>query len=56
MITPTRVLAQEAGMDGITVNAIYPGIILTEMAQQPGQRRSRQTLAGSRGTQASRHA
>lgn len=31
VITLTRVLAQEAGMDGVTVNAICPGIILTEM-------------------------
>ncbi len=33
VITLTRVLAQEAGMDGITVNAICPGIILTEMGR-----------------------
>ncbi|WYK04863.1 SDR family oxidoreductase [Cereibacter sphaeroides f. sp. denitrificans] len=33
VITLTRVLAQEAGMDGITVNAICPGIILTEMGK-----------------------
>lgn len=29
----TRVLAQEVGEDGITVNAICPGIILTEMGK-----------------------
>lgn len=33
VITLTRVLAQEAGADGITVNAICPGIILTEMGR-----------------------
>lgn len=33
VITFTRVLAQEAGMDGVTVNAICPGIILTEMGK-----------------------
>ncbi|WP_440981503.1 SDR family NAD(P)-dependent oxidoreductase [Shinella sumterensis] len=33
VITLTRVLAQEVGMDGITVNAICPGIILTEMGK-----------------------
>jgi 3-oxoacyl-[acyl-carrier protein] reductase len=33
VITLTRVLAQEAGMDGVTVNAICPGIILTEMGK-----------------------
>lgn len=33
VITLTRVYAQEAGMDGITVNAICPGIILTEMGK-----------------------
>lgn len=33
VITLTRVLAQEAGADGITVNAICPGIILTEMGK-----------------------
>lgn len=33
VITLTRVLAQEAGMDGVTVNAICPGIILTEMGR-----------------------
>jgi meso-butanediol dehydrogenase / (S,S)-butanediol dehydrogenase / diacetyl reductase len=33
VITLTRVLAQEVGMDGITVNAICPGIILTEMGR-----------------------
>lgn len=33
-ITLTRVYAQEAGMDGITVNAICPGIILTEMGKE----------------------
>lgn len=32
-ITLTRVYAQEVGMDGITVNAICPGIILTEMGR-----------------------
>lgn len=32
-ITLTRVYAQEVGMDGITVNAICPGIILTEMGK-----------------------
>lgn len=33
VVTLTRVYAQEAGADGITVNAICPGIILTEMAK-----------------------
>jgi len=33
VIILTRVLAQEVGMDGITVNAICPGIILTEMGK-----------------------
>ena len=33
VVNLTRVYAQEAGADGITVNAICPGIILTEMAQ-----------------------
>lgn len=33
VITLTRVLAQEVGMDGITVNAVCPGIILTEMGK-----------------------
>lgn len=33
VITLTRVFAQEVGMDGITVNAICPGIILTEMGK-----------------------
>ncbi|WP_417270779.1 SDR family NAD(P)-dependent oxidoreductase [Celeribacter sp.] len=33
-ITLTRVYAQEVGMDGITVNAICPGIILTEMGKE----------------------
>jgi meso-butanediol dehydrogenase / (S,S)-butanediol dehydrogenase / diacetyl reductase len=33
VITLTRVLAQEVGSDGITVNAICPGIILTEMGR-----------------------
>lgn len=32
-ITLTRVYAQEVGADGITVNAICPGIILTEMGK-----------------------
>jgi 3-oxoacyl-[acyl-carrier protein] reductase len=32
-ITLTRVYAQEVGADGITVNAICPGIILTEMGR-----------------------
>ncbi len=32
-ITLTRVYSQEVGMDGITVNAICPGIILTEMGK-----------------------
>tara|TARA_R110002049_G_scaffold207986_1_gene378405 strand:+ start:25367 stop:26164 length:798 start_codon:yes stop_codon:yes gene_type:complete len=32
-ITLTRVYAQELGPDGITVNAICPGIILTEMGR-----------------------
>ncbi|WP_417561346.1 SDR family NAD(P)-dependent oxidoreductase [Marinomonas sp.] len=32
-VTLTRVYAQETGMDGITVNAICPGIILTEMGK-----------------------
>ena len=32
-ITLTRVYAQEVGMDNITVNAICPGIILTEMGK-----------------------
>ncbi|WP_062013840.1 SDR family NAD(P)-dependent oxidoreductase [Aureimonas sp. AU4] len=33
VITLTRVLAQEVGSDGITVNAVCPGIILTEMGR-----------------------
>jgi NAD(P)-dependent dehydrogenase (short-subunit alcohol dehydrogenase family) len=33
VITLTRVLAQEVGADGITVNAICSGIILTEMGK-----------------------
>ena len=33
VITLTRVFAQEVGSDGITVNAICPGIILTEMGK-----------------------
>ena len=33
VVTQTRVFAQEVGTDGITVNAICPGIIMTEMAQ-----------------------
>lgn len=33
VITLTRVLAQEVGMDGVTVNAICPGIIMTEMGR-----------------------
>lgn len=33
VITLTRVLAQEVGMDGVTVNALCPGIILTEMGR-----------------------
>ena len=33
VITLTRVFAQEVGEDGITVNAICPGIILTEMGR-----------------------
>jgi len=33
VITLTRVYSQEVGMDGITVNAICPGIILTEMGK-----------------------
>ena len=33
VITLTRVLAQEVGEAGITVNAICPGIILTEMGK-----------------------
>lgn len=33
VVTLTRVYAQEVGEDGITVNAICPGIILTEMAK-----------------------
>lgn len=32
-ITLTRVYSQEVGADGITVNAICPGIILTEMGK-----------------------
>ena len=32
-ITLTRVYSQEVGADGITVNAICPGIILTEMGR-----------------------
>ena len=32
VVTLTRVYAQEVGTDGITVNALCPGIILTEMA------------------------
>ncbi len=33
VITLTRVFAQEVGSDGITVNAVCPGIILTEMGK-----------------------
>ncbi len=33
VITITRVLAQEVGIYGITVNAVCPGIILTEMGK-----------------------
>ncbi len=33
VITLTRVFAQEVGADGITVNAVCPGIILTEMGK-----------------------
>jgi NAD(P)-dependent dehydrogenase (short-subunit alcohol dehydrogenase family) len=33
VVTLTRVYAQETGADGITVNAICPGIILTDMAK-----------------------
>ena len=33
VITLTKVFAQEVGADGITVNAICPGIILTEMGK-----------------------
>jgi 3-oxoacyl-[acyl-carrier protein] reductase len=33
VITITRVLAQEVGMDGVTVNAVCPGIIVTEMGK-----------------------
>lgn len=33
VISLTRVMAREAGEDGITVNAICPGIILTEMGK-----------------------
>ena len=32
VVTQTKVFAQEIGQEGITVNAICPGIILTEMA------------------------
>lgn len=49
VVTLTRVYAQEAGADGITVNAICPGIILTEMAQNKlvGADRERWTQATS---------
>ena len=33
VITLTRVFAQEVGADGVTVNAVCPGIILTEMGR-----------------------
>ena len=33
VITLTRVFAQEVGPDGVTVNAVCPGIILTEMGR-----------------------
>ena len=33
VITLTRVFAQEVGADGVTVNAVCPGIIMTEMGR-----------------------
>jgi meso-butanediol dehydrogenase/(S,S)-butanediol dehydrogenase/diacetyl reductase len=45
VITLTRVLAQEVGMDGVTVNAICPGTILSEM----GKTISAATLPSSTG-------
>lgn len=49
VVTLTRVYAQEVGADGITVNAICPGIILTEMAKNKlvGEDRDRWTQATS---------
>lgn len=49
VVTLTRVYAQEVGMDGITVNAICPGIILTEMAKNKlvGAEREQWTQATS---------
>lgn len=44
VVTLTRVFAQELGADGINVNAICPGIIMTEMAMNkltdPAQRQA----------------
>jgi NAD(P)-dependent dehydrogenase (short-subunit alcohol dehydrogenase family) len=40
-------LAQEVGSDGITVNAICPGIILTEMGKNNSEAR-RRPATGSR--------
>ena len=49
VVTLTKVYAQEAGADGITVNAICPGIILTDMAKNKlvGAERDQWTQATS---------
>ncbi len=57
VITLTRVLAQEAGMDGITVNAICPGIIPDRDGQeQPRLGRGHPPLGRGGRAEASRRA